>query len=127
MRTVVLGESREIRELIEQRQRTGADIYDEMWDGEYHMAPAPHRSHGFIQSRLTRILGIPADQVGLFVSGPFNLGDPFNYRVPDVGFHRDTQPRTWVPTAAIVVEKPTAAPCSALPQQTWPPSSTGHR
>jgi hypothetical protein len=54
MRTVVLGDSREIRELIEQRQRTGADLYDEMWQGEYHMAPAPHRSHGLLESWLIR-------------------------------------------------------------------------
>jgi hypothetical protein len=64
MRTVVLGESREIRELIEKRQRTGADLYDEMWKGEYHIAPAPHHSHGLLESRLIRILGPLADQVG---------------------------------------------------------------
>jgi hypothetical protein len=47
MRTVVLGDSREIRELIEQRRRTGADLYDEMREGEHHLAPAPHRWRGF--------------------------------------------------------------------------------
>jgi Uma2 family endonuclease len=104
MRTVVLGDSPEIRDLIEQRQRTGADLYDEMWKGEYHMAPAPHRSHGLLESQLIRILGPLADQASLFGSGPFNLGDPFDYRVPDLGFHRDREPRTWVPTAALVVE-----------------------
>jgi Uma2 family endonuclease len=104
MRTVVLGESREIRELIEQRRRTGADIYDEVWEGEYHMAPAPHRWHGFLEDQLARILGPFADRAGLFGSGPFNLGNPLNYRVPDRGYHRDQQPRTWVPIAPIVVE-----------------------
>jgi Uma2 family endonuclease len=104
MRTVVLGDSREIRELIDQRRRTGADLYDEMWEGEYHMAPAPHRSHGLLDYRLGRILGPLADRAGLFGSGPFNLGDQFDYRVPDQGYHRDEAPRTWVPTAAVVVE-----------------------
>jgi Uma2 family endonuclease len=104
MRIVVLGDSREIRELIEQRQRTGADLYDEMWKGEYHIAPAPHRSHGFLQDRIAEILGPLARSAGLFGSGPFNLGDSFDYRVPDLGFHRDQEPRTWVPIAAIVVE-----------------------
>lgn len=104
MRTVVLGESREIRELIEQRRRTGADLYDEMWKGEYHMAPAPHRSHGLLEDELAQILGPLARRAGLFGSGPFNLGDPFDYRVPDRGYHRDREARTWVPTAAIVVE-----------------------
>jgi hypothetical protein len=58
MRTVVLGESREIRELIEQRKRTGADLYDEVWKGEYHMAPAPHRSHGLLESDGSALLSI---------------------------------------------------------------------
>jgi Uma2 family endonuclease len=104
MRTVLLGDSPEIRKLIEQRQRTGADLYDEMWKGEYHMAPAPHRSHGLLDYQLALILDPLARPAGLFGSGPFNLGDSFDYRVPDLGFHRDTEPRTWVPTAAIVVE-----------------------
>jgi Uma2 family endonuclease len=104
MRTVVLGDSREIRQLIEQRRKTGADLYDEVWEGEYHVAPAPHRSHGLIDFQLAQILGPLARQAGLFGSGPFNLGDPFNYRVPDQGYHRDRSPATWVPTAAIVVE-----------------------
>jgi Uma2 family endonuclease len=101
---VVLGDSREIRELIEQRRRTGADLYDEVWKGEYHMAPAAHRSHGFLQDQVATVLRPLARQAGLFGSGPFNLGDPFDYRVPDYGLHRDNDPRTWVPTAAVVVE-----------------------
>jgi Uma2 family endonuclease len=104
MRTVVLGESREIRELIEQRQRTGADLYDEMWKGEYHMAPAPRGSHGLAEDQLAQILGPLARHAGLFGSGPFNLGDSFDYRVPDRGYRRTQESRTWYPTAAIVVE-----------------------
>ena len=101
---MVLGESREIRNLIEQRRRTGADLYDEVWEGEYHMAPAPHRAHGFLDYQLAEVLGPLARRAGLFGSGPFNLGDSFDYRVPDQGYHRDQAPLTWVPTTAIVVE-----------------------
>jgi Uma2 family endonuclease len=104
MRTVVLGDSREMRELIEQRRRSGADLYDEVWAGEYHMAPAPHGSHGLLEQQIAALLGPLATRAGLFATGPFNLGDSFNYRVPDLGFRRDRAPRTWVPTAAIVVE-----------------------
>jgi Uma2 family endonuclease len=104
MRTVVLGDSPEIRELIEQRRRTGADLYDEMWEGEYHMAPAPRGSHGLLEDQLAQILGPLARQAGLFGSGPFNLGDSFDYRVPDRGYRRDRESRTRYPTAAIAVE-----------------------
>jgi hypothetical protein len=39
------GEFPRDADLIEQRRRTGADLYDEMWQGEYHITPALHGSH----------------------------------------------------------------------------------
>ena len=32
-------------DLVDWRKRTGGDRYDEMWNGELHMAPTPNRDH----------------------------------------------------------------------------------
>jgi Uma2 family endonuclease len=105
VRTVVLGPlPAELAELIEHRRATGAGLYDEVWEGEYHMAPAPHLSHGVIDQRLAEIFGPLARAAGLFVSGAFNLGEPTDYRVPDRGVHRTGHDAVWVPTAVVVVE-----------------------
>jgi Uma2 family endonuclease len=104
MRTVVLGESCEIREPIEQRRSTGADLHDEVWEGEYHMPPARNRWRGFADDQLAQILGPLAHRAGLFGSGPFNLGNPLHYRVPDKGYHLDREPKIWVAAAPIVIE-----------------------
>ena len=31
--------------ILDWRRRTGADRWDEMWDGVLHMPPMPNRSH----------------------------------------------------------------------------------
>jgi Uma2 family endonuclease len=105
VRTVVLGPPpAELAELIEHRRATGADLHDEVWEGEYHIAPAPHFYHGVIDQRLAEILGPLARAAGLFVSGAFNLGEPTDYRVPDRGVHRTGRDVVWLPTAVVVVE-----------------------
>ncbi len=32
-------------DILAWRKRTGADMWDEMWEGVLHMAPAPNREH----------------------------------------------------------------------------------
>ena len=105
MRTVVLGDPPvEIERLIAQRRATGADLYDEVWEGEYHMAPTAHGAHGDLDGQLGRLLGPLALRIGLVESGPFNLGDgPKNFRVPDRGM-RERADKAWFATAALVVE-----------------------
>jgi len=44
MHAIVLDE-REIASLIERRRETGADRYDEVWDGVYVMAPLATNEH----------------------------------------------------------------------------------
>ncbi len=105
MRTVILGEPPPvISSLIADRQRLGHDTHDELWEGDYHMAPAANSGHGYIQGILVRVLGTAADATDLYVTVEFNLGDPQNFRVPDIGFHRSLPTETWVPTAEVVVE-----------------------
>jgi Uma2 family endonuclease len=104
VKTVILGEMPpEVQALIAQRQRLGQDAHDEVWDGEYHMSPVSHGRHSVAEIQLQRALGAAADAAGLVGGGPFNLGNPNDYRVPDGGFHRGSL-ELWNPTAAIVFE-----------------------
>ncbi len=105
MRTVVLGpRPAELDALIARRHALGLDTYDEVWKGEYHMAPAAHSAHGRLGYQVAVLLDPLATRAGLLGSDPFNLGSPDDFRVPDRGWHR-SEPRTiYVATAALVVE-----------------------
>lgn len=51
------------------------------------------------------LLDAPARAAGLYVGLEFNVGlSKDDYRVPDLGVHRELRTEKWVPTAAIVVE-----------------------
>ena len=52
MRTVFVGEHPELDAIITRRRASGADTHDEVWDGEYHMAPAPHTRHARLEAEL---------------------------------------------------------------------------
>lgn len=105
MKTVVLGTPPpELEAMIARRRALGHDLYDEVWQGEYHMAPAAHPDHGYLDHRLAVMLEPSVARAGLIGIGPFNLGDQDDFRVPDRGFHRTRARQAFVPTAAIVVE-----------------------
>lgn len=105
MRTIVAGERpKELESWLERRRALGQDMFDEVWEGEYHVAPGPDGPHGRIDYQLSRLLGPRADAAGLFGSGPLNLGSAGNYRVPDGAYLRSARTAMYNPTAAIVVE-----------------------
>ena len=105
MKTVLLGEPPPIvASLIAERKRLGLDRHDEIWPGEYHMAPAASFEHGRAEAILAGLLERPSRACGLLVGMAFNLGEPGDFRVPDLGVHRGTPAGVWVRTAAIVVE-----------------------
>ena len=105
VRTVVLDPApAEFEALLERRRALGQDLFDEVWEGEYHMAPAPHPFHGYVDQQLAVLLEPPAKRVGLVGTGVFNLGSPDDYRVPDRGLHRELPTTVFVPTAAVVIE-----------------------
>jgi Uma2 family endonuclease len=105
VKTVVLGpRPGELQALIDRRQRLGIDLFDEVWEGSYHVAPAGHPSHGYVDNQLAVLLAPYATAAGLIGTGPFNLGDPDDYRVPDRGYHRSLPTTVWVPTVAVVIE-----------------------
>jgi Uma2 family endonuclease len=105
MRTIVVGERPQaLVELMAARAAKGHDRFDEVWEGEYHLAPAPHSRHGVVDRQLASILDPIARSVGLVPLGPFNLGSANDYRVPAAGYTRTTPTETFVPSAVIVVE-----------------------
>jgi Uma2 family endonuclease len=105
MRTVLLGQPpTEVKAWLERRRALGQDLFDEVWEGDYHVAPAAHGRHGRIDDQLARILGPRADAGGLYGSGPLNIGRPDDYRVPDRAYLRTASVDMYQPTAAIIVE-----------------------
>lgn len=105
MQTVVLGEPpAPLAEWLARRRELGQDLFDEVWEGVYHVAPSPHRRHGDVDDQIAALLRPLARQVGLWPSGPLNVGEPDDYRVPDRAYLRDRHMDTFVPTAAAVVE-----------------------
>jgi Uma2 family endonuclease len=107
MRTLILDPpTAGLDELLERRRRSGLDRLDEVWEGVYHMAPAPSGRHVYLQQQLAVLLDALARAEGLVpVIGAFNLGESDrDFRVPDGGLLRDDVFDVWHPTAALVVE-----------------------
>ena len=55
----------EFERLLERRRRLGQDLLDEVWDGVYHMNPAPAGRHADIAQQLAELLRSPAREAGL--------------------------------------------------------------
>ncbi len=105
MRTVLLGEPPpEIESWLARRRALGQDRFDERWEGEYHVVPAPGGRHAVVDHQLARILGPLADSAGLAGAGPLNLGTADDFRVPDQAYLRPGPVSVFNPTAALVVE-----------------------
>ncbi len=105
MRTIVLGERPQILdEFIARRESLGQDTFDEIWNGEYHIAPGPSAEHGRVDDEISALLRIRARAAGLVGTGPFNLGRRNDYRVPDGGLHRGNPTGVYLSTAAVVIE-----------------------
>ncbi len=94
----------EVTDLLARRRALGLDLFDEVWNGEYHMNAAPNIRHGRVESDLHAILRPLAKHAGLVPTGQFNLGDEGDFRVPDMGFLRHDATATWLDDAAVVVE-----------------------
>ncbi len=72
-----------------ERAETGADRWDEVWDGVYVMSPLPNNEHQVVVSKFTGIFEIVIGFPGLGeVSPGVNVSDrddwTHNYRCPDV-------------------------------------------
>lgn len=105
MRTVLVGSPpAEVEAWLERRRQLGLDRFDEVWEGEYHVVPGPHGRHGRVDHELVRLLGPRADEAGLYGSGPLNIGNPDDYRVPDQAYLRTPDVELYQPSTALVVE-----------------------
>jgi Uma2 family endonuclease len=95
----------EFEALLERRCRLGQDLLDEVWEGVYHVNPAPHSRHANVQQQLAVLLDALAREAGLLPRvGIFNLGEPEDYRVPDGGLLRPASDAVYLPTAPLVIE-----------------------
>jgi Uma2 family endonuclease len=104
MRTLFVDPPSAVEDLIAERHALGQDLYDEVWEGEYHVAAAPTGRHADLQAQLIELLGPLGRAAGLHIVGPTNIGHPGDFRVPDIALLRGAADMTWIPTAAIVVE-----------------------
>jgi Uma2 family endonuclease len=96
----------ELADEVARRRAWGADTHDEVWDGEYRMAPGPSGPHGWLDAEVAAALRPHARRAGLTITTAFNVGGPRDFRVPDAGVHRGRPQElgVWNPTAAVVVE-----------------------
>lgn len=105
MRTVLLGEPpAELQSWLDRRRELGQDGFDEVWEGEYHVAPMAHGRQGWMDEELAAALRPRARRAGLRGSGPINIGRHDDFRVPDRVYLRTRGTALWNPTAAVVVE-----------------------
>jgi len=77
--------------LIEERRRTGADRWDELWEGELHMVPPPSGLHQRLGGELFMVLNPLAKARGLigsYETGLYRPGTDIDYRVPDQVYAR---------------------------------------
>ncbi len=77
-----------VRPVLEERARTGADRYDEVWEGVLHLVPPPSDDHGTLLIELAFFLEPESKRRGgRLVDGP-GLRPPgtgtSNFRVPDL-------------------------------------------
>jgi Uma2 family endonuclease len=76
-------------DILAWRKRTGADRWDEMWEGVLHMPPMPNRQHQDLEGAMETYLRVHwARPRGCRVYHQINLaspgGWPNNYRIPDL-------------------------------------------
>jgi Uma2 family endonuclease len=90
--------------LLARRKRWGADTHDEVWEGVYRVAPAPHDRHADAQAQIIELLGPLGRAAGLRPRGELNIGARKDFRVPDAALLRPGPGGVYLPTAALVVE-----------------------
>lgn len=94
----------ELQAFLKRRRQLDQDRKDEVWEGVYHVVPAPHDRHADLQAQIIESLGPRGRAAALRPRGEFNLGEPKNFRVPDAALLRPGPGGVYLPTAALVVE-----------------------
>lgn len=88
------------------RRERGLDRRDEVWEGMYVVNPVPRLGHAKVASRLFQLLRPAALAAGLDIVLEVNVGEPDDFRIPDVtvlpaGLDEDT---VYVPSVVVAVE-----------------------
>ena len=91
-------------QLLADRERCGADRRDEVWEGVLHMSPPASSAHEQLVHDLHVLLDPAARAAALKITGSVAIGDPEDYRVPDLAAHRPPLAAQWHPTCALAVE-----------------------
>ncbi|WP_435016555.1 Uma2 family endonuclease [Tundrisphaera sp. TA3] len=90
MHKLVVLDPEDLKQIIRRRRKTGADRYDEVWDGVYVMSPIADNNHQRLASQFViAIDGALKPQINAIVLAGTNVSDrkvkwQKNYRVPDV-------------------------------------------
>ncbi len=99
MKMVMLVAERELEEQLKaQRRESGADRFDEVWEGVYHVSPIPNIEHQMMVGRLCAIFQALLDADGSGTAFPgVNVSDreegwTENYRGPDVAVELRANP-----------------------------------
>jgi Uma2 family endonuclease len=87
--TLIVTDPRERERLIAERRAAGGDRFDEVWEGDYVMAPLADDEHQDVQAALVSILYPLMHPQGAFVRSGVNVTDrdqgwEHNYRCPDL-------------------------------------------
>lgn len=88
--SVMINDNTIASQIVALRRATGADRFDEVWEGVYMMAPMPNNEHQMLSTELSIALGLIIDWRGLgHTLAGANVSDrrenwTHNYRVPDV-------------------------------------------
>jgi Uma2 family endonuclease len=93
-----------VEDWLARRRALGQDRFDEVWEGEYHVAPAPSGRHGQADDEIGGVLRPLAKRAGLRGATTCNIGGPGDFRVPDRAYFATGGLDVWNPTAAIVAE-----------------------
>jgi Uma2 family endonuclease len=87
-----------VRKLKAEREASGLDRRDEVWDGVYVMSPAPNLEHQFFGQELWYVFRQLLPEIGGGIAyNVLNVSDRVegwlqNYREPDVGVYLTTNP-----------------------------------
>jgi Uma2 family endonuclease len=101
--TVVLVTRTPDEALLAERRRLGLDTHDEVWAGEHHMmSPGPSGPHAVIAGDLHAAIH-PFVAAGR-LAAETNIGEPDDFRVPDLIILHPPFDRTYFDTASLVVE-----------------------
>lgn len=86
----VLGDRGLVEHLIAERQASGGDRFDEVWEGSYFMSPLANNEHQSLATKLANIFALCTEHIpGADVMAGANVSDrevgwKHNYRCPDV-------------------------------------------